>query len=781
MSIWRRLLVPGAITAVMLAVLIGLGVWQLERLQWKRGVLAQLDAADAATPVPLPFDPHPMQKVRVTGRWLPDLLAWYGAEVRDTSEGSVMGSQVLMPLQMDNGTIVLVDRGWVPTTRKVQIPSPSGAVTITGWLRASEQQGLFSPPDAPLVQRFYTMNPGKIGAALGIAPVLPFVVMQLAQGPVDGYPIPQMRLPRPPNNHLGYAFTWFGLALGLLGVFGAYARRVVHPVPEPEPPPPVEWPQRPQDWERLLSEASGDDIWQPLDSAAEPAARRPSRRAAAAAPDMPAYERLVARFARIATIQEGSAMLSWDAAAMMPSGGGAARGDQLAVLAGQAHGLLVASEVADDLAQAEAAGEDPDPWSAANLALMRQAHTRASALPADLVEAQARANSACEKVWREARRTADFPLVVPALHEVLELVCEQAGALAPVLDLSPYDALMDGYQRGIGVADVEPVFSAYEAFLREALPQAEELQARQPQALRPPAPFPTAVQEALCRHFAAQAGLEPEHSRLDRSIHPFCGGTPTDIRITTHYDEQDFAPALLGVMHETGHALYERGLPADWARQPVGAASGMAAHESQSLILEMQACRSDAFLGWLGRELQLFFGGDPAPYAGDNLARLWRRVERGLIRVSADEMTYPAHVILRFRLEQAMIAGDLVVADLPAAWNHGMRSLLGISPSDDAQGCLQDIHWYDGAFGYFPSYTLGAMAAAQLMAAARRDVATLDASLGRGDLAPLVSWLREHVHGMGSLLGFNDLLRHATGKSLDPLDFEAHLTARYLT
>jgi carboxypeptidase Taq len=195
----------------------------------------------------------------------------------------------------------------------------------------------------------------------------------------------------------------------------------------------------------------------------------------------------------------------------------------------------------------------------------------------------------------------------------------------------------------------------------------------------------------------------------------------------------------------------------------------------------MQACRSDPFLGWLGRELQLFFGGDPAPYAGDNLGRLWRRVERGFIRVGADEMTYPAHIILRFRLEQAMIAGDLVVADLPSAWNHGMRSLLGIAPPDNAQGCLQDIHWYEGAFGYFPSYTLGAMAAAQLMAAARREVASLDTSLERGDLTPLVSWLREHVHGMGSRLDFNDLLRHATGKPLDPLDFEAHLTARYLT
>ena len=206
----------------------------------------------------------------------------------------------------------------------------------------------------------------------------------------------------------------------------------------------------------------------------------------------------------------------------------------------------------------------------------------------------------------------------------------------------------------------------------------------------------------------------------------------------------------------------------------------MAAHESQSLIVEMQACRSDAYLAWLGPELHRLFGGDAAPYAPANLSRLWRRVRRGLIRVDADEMTYPAHVILRFRLEQALVSGNLSVADLPGAWSDGLHALLGIRPPDDRQGCLQDIHWYDGAFGYFPSYTLGAMAAAQLMAAARRDEPKLVPALGQGSLAPLLAWLRTRVHAQGNLLGFNDLMREATGKPLDPADFEAHLTARYL-
>jgi carboxypeptidase Taq len=494
---------------------------------------------------------------------------------------------------------------------------------------------------------------------------------------------------------------------------------------------------------------------------------------------MTAYDRLAARFARIATIGEASSVLGWDAATMMPPGGAPARGDQLAVLAGMSHSLLVAPVVGDDLAAAEAAA-DPDRWRAANLRLMRHTHTRATAMPPDLVEAQARANSACEKVWREARRQSDFAMVRPHLEEVVRLVREAATALAPALGLSPYDAIMDGFQHGMRVADIDPVFAAYEAFLGRALPAAEERQARAPAPVRPQGPFPVAAQEALCRSLAERLGLDFNHARLDRSAHPFSGGTQTDVRITSRYDEADFTQAVLALVHETGHALYERGLPAAHARQPVGEAAGMATHESQSLIVEMQACRSDAFLSWLGPQLHAAFDGAAAPYQPENLARLWRRVERGFIRVDADEMTYPAHVILRFRLEQALIAGTLSVADLPGAWNEGFRALLGIVPPDDARGCLQDIHWYDGAFGYFPSYTLGAMAAAQLMAAARRDVSGLDAGLADGDLSPLLGWLRANVHGKGSLLDFNSLLREATGSPLDPSYFERHLTARYL-
>jgi carboxypeptidase Taq len=237
----------------------------------------------------------------------------------------------------------------------------------------------------------------------------------------------------------------------------------------------------------------------------------------------------------------------------------------------------------------------------------------------------------------------------------------------------------------------------------------------------------------------------------------------------------------MAVIHETGHAMYERGLPAGYARQPVGEAAGMGIHESQSLVVEMIACRNDEYLDWLGRALHQAFGGDPRPYQVENLGRLWRRVERGLIRVEADEMTYPAHVIMRFRLERAMVGGNLAVADLPGAWNSAIKDLMGITPPNDAVGCLQDIHWYDGAFGYFPCYTLGAMAAAQLMAVVLRQTQGLKTAMGLGDLSPLMNWLHVNVHSHASVLGFNELLTAATGKKLDPADFTAHLRARYIS
>lgn len=493
-----------------------------------------------------------------------------------------------------------------------------------------------------------------------------------------------------------------------------------------------------------------------------------------------AYDALRDRFSRIAALDEVAAILHWDTSVTMPAGSAAARGEQMAALAGLAHQLLTAPELAGHLEDAEERAGMLGADDRRNLALMRRKHLRATALPVDLVEAAARANSACEAAWRTARRESDFAAVAPLLAEVVQLTREQAKALAAATGLAPYDALMDGFQPGLSDARVAEILGPLEVALRDLLPLVLERQAAAPAPIPLAGPFPVEAQRALCRMLAEHAGIDFATARLDESTHPFCGGTPTDTRITTRYREDDAAQAILGVLHECGHALYERNLPRDWARQPLGESAGMAAHESQSLIVEMQACRSDAFLSWLGPQLHAAFGGDPAPYTARNLARLWRRVAPGFIRVEADEVTYPAHIILRWRLERALIAGDLAVADLPGAWNEGIEALLGLEVPDDARGCLQDIHWYDGAFGYFPSYTLGAMGAAQLFAAATAAVPEIPARLAAGDLAPLAAWLRDNVHAQGARFGFDDLLRTATGRPLDPDVFIAHLRARYL-
>jgi carboxypeptidase Taq len=237
---------------------------------------------------------------------------------------------------------------------------------------------------------------------------------------------------------------------------------------------------------------------------------------------------------------------------------------------------------------------------------------------------------------------------------------------------------------------------------------------------------------------------------------------------------------MMGVLHESGHAMYERGRPVEWRHQPVGETPGLGLHESQSLIVEMQVCRSREFFAWAAPVIRAAFEGAGPAWAPENLHLLSTQVARGFIRVDADEVTYPAHVILRYRLERAMIGGDLTPAELPGAWADGMRELLDVVPPDDRRGCLQDIHWYDGAWGYFPTYTLGAMAAAQLFAAARTAEPEIQPAIGRGDFGPLMTWLRRHVHGQGARYTTDEILKRATGQVLDPTVFKVHLKSRYL-
>jgi carboxypeptidase Taq len=492
---------------------------------------------------------------------------------------------------------------------------------------------------------------------------------------------------------------------------------------------------------------------------------------------MTAYDELVARFSRLSRVSDAAAMLQWDMAAVMPEGGAEARGAQLATLRVIAHETLTDPATGDLLANVDAHGLEP--WRAANLSEMRNAYRRALAVPKDLVEALSVAGSRCEMTWRTARDASDFKLVLPEAEKLLALTREKAQALSAALNLTPYDALLDGYEPGGRAADIDPIFADLARFLPGFIAEAREKTRERGSGVRPRGPFPIAKQKAFAEKLMARAGFDFAHGRLDTSHHPFCGGVPDDVRITTRYNESDFVSGLMGVLHETGHALYEQGLPKEWRDQPVGQARGMSLHESQSLLMEMQACRSREFLSFLAPLLRETYGDDPA-FEADNLRRLYVRVEPGFIRVDADEATYPAHVILRYRLERAMIAGEMTFADLPAAWNDGMKSLLGLTPKSDAEGCLQDIHWYGGDFGYFPTYTLGAMTAAQLFAAARAALPGVMDDLARGEFADLRGWLRANVHGLASSQSARGLLEKATGRPLSVEPFKAHLKARYL-
>ncbi len=491
-----------------------------------------------------------------------------------------------------------------------------------------------------------------------------------------------------------------------------------------------------------------------------------------------AYQDLTARFRRIGVIEDALGILHCDQATLMPEGSAPARAEQIATLSVLRHELLTQPKIGDLLDAGD--GGDGDDWQRANLREMRRNYLHATAVPADLVEARSRADAACELAWRKARADNDYASLLPSLEEVLRLAREVAAAKSAKLGLSPYDALLDGYEPGARSAEIDAVFADLAAFLPGFLQEVLEAQRRRPEPLMPEGPFPVETQNALGRQLMRAIGFDFHRGRLDISLHPFCGGSTGDIRITTRYDEADFTSSLMGVLHETGHAMYEAGLPEAWRYQPVGSALGMAIHESQSLLIEMQVCRSRPFLNHAGPLMQAAFDGSGPAWQLENLYRLYTRVEPGFIRVDADEVTYPAHIILRYRLERALIAGDLALADLPAAWNDGMKELLGIVPPDDRLGCLQDIHWPSGEFGYFPTYTMGAIAAAQIYAAARRANPDLEENISKGEFAPLMGWLRDNIHGQGSRLVADDLLTAATGEPLNPKVFEQHLRERYL-
>ncbi len=492
-----------------------------------------------------------------------------------------------------------------------------------------------------------------------------------------------------------------------------------------------------------------------------------------------AYQELESRHDRMSAIGGAMSILGWDRSVMMPDGGAESRAQQISTLAVIAHEMKTAPDMGELIDKAGDAG-GLDGWQQANLREIRHGWLHATAVPADLIEREIKLSSEAEMTWRDARANNNFAALVPKLEALLDIVREIAAVKASAFGCNTYDALLDGFDPGRKSADVDRLFDELLEFLPGMVGEVLEKQAAGAPILKPGGPFGTDIQEAIGRDVMSLLGFDFAHGRLDVSHHPFSGGTPDDSRITTRYDDDDFTLSLMGVIHETGHAQYERGLPKKWRGQPVGRSRGMAIHESQSLLFEMLAARSPEFIRFISPQLRERFGGEGEAWSDANLLRLYHKVERGLIRVDADEITYPLHVILRYRLERDMISGEMQVADLPEAWNEGMRDLVGVVPETDADGCLQDIHWPGGAFGYFPTYTLGALGASQIFAAARKADPDILPGIGRGDFKPLLAWLGENIHGQGCRYMPEELMEAATGAPLGTTAFKAHLEARYL-
>ncbi len=491
----------------------------------------------------------------------------------------------------------------------------------------------------------------------------------------------------------------------------------------------------------------------------------------------PAYDTLTHTWTRLYRFNHLQSMAGWDRAAVMPPRGNAARADAMAEMDALLHRLRTEPALADLIRRAQ--DEPLDDVARANLREIERDWRAANALPESLVQAESLASAHCEHAWRSQRPANDWAGFLQNFREVLRLAREMAARRAGSTGLPPYDALMDRYEPGMTGAEVDRLFGDLQQWLPSLVRQVRERQASEP-VVAPQGPFPRAAQRALSLEVMGLLGFDFEAGRLDESTHPFSGGVPEDVRLTTRYAEGDFVQSLMGTIHETGHARYEQNLPRAWLGQPVAQARSMGIHESQSLSFEMQLGRSAAFIGLLAPRLAAHFGAQPA-FEPEALQRSLTRVQPSFIRVDADELTYPAHVILRYRIERGLIEGSVQADDIPALWDEGMASLLGVDTRGNFNnGCMQDTHWASGLFGYFPCYTLGAMYAAQWFATIRRGVPDLDARIARGELAPVFDWLRGNIWTQGSRWTTAELAVRASGEPLNPLYFRRHLEARYL-
>jgi carboxypeptidase Taq len=486
------------------------------------------------------------------------------------------------------------------------------------------------------------------------------------------------------------------------------------------------------------------------------------------------------RMAELTDLGRIHAMLFWDQNTMMPPNGAAARADHSATLEVISHGKLTDPEIGRllDALDPWAADEDPDSDAVRLIAAVRRDHEKAVRVPTELAAEISHADALGQQAWQEARAASDFSRFRGALERHIELRHRYVACFEPADH--PYDVLLDDFEPDLTTAELKPLFASLRDNLVELVDRAAGGDGDDRNGGVFSGPFETDDQRRAVMVVLEAVGFDPDGWRLDPAPHPFAQSLgPTDVRITTRYDLHDFGVAHFSALHEFGHGLYEAGIAPELSRSPLGQPVSLGIHESQSRLWENIVGRSRPFCGWVLPLLREHLGpGLPARVDADALYRAVNSVQRSLIRVNADETTYNLHIILRFELEVALIEGTLAVDDLPEAWNEGMRRLLGIDVPDDAQGVLQDVHWGAGLFGYFPTYTLGNLIAAQLWTRVREDLPEVDEQLAAGRLGPLSEWLREHIHRHGRKFPPRELLERVTGDTLRPEPFLDYLRAK---
>ena len=491
---------------------------------------------------------------------------------------------------------------------------------------------------------------------------------------------------------------------------------------------------------------------------------------------MKAYADLIKELREIALLGSINSLLSWDEHVYLPPNGAAHRADQEALMARLHHERFTSPKIGELLGAVESSDlvRNPESDAAANVREVRRDYDRATKLPASLVEEMTRTAVLAQQAWVEARRKAQFDIFSPWLKKTIDLKKREAQCVGWKEHL--YDALLDPYEPGKTTTNLRRVFDS----LRE--PLIDLIGRIASSGKRPPVEvlegkFPANLQEKFGKLGAAAIGFDFEAGRLDTTVHPFCSGIAGgDTRITTRYREESFIESFMGVLHETGHGLYEQGLPKmEHFGEPIADAISLGIHESQSRLWENLVGRRQSFWKFMLPRAREIFGAGMKDVNERDFYFAINEISPGFIRVEADEATYNLHVLLRFELEQAMVTDELSVNDLPAAWNERMKKYLGITPPNDAQGCLQDIHWSGGSIGYFATYTLGNLYAAQFYEQARKELGDLDAMFAKGEFAPLLKWLREKIHRHGRRYRASDLVKRVTGKPLSAEPLLAHL------